>query len=138
MTADDVIAAARECLELPFRHQGRFASGTVDCAGVVVHVATKVGVEFTDRTNYGRAPANGMLEAMLDCQPSLQRILTKQYEPGDILLMRFRREPQHLAIYCGGTIVHSYQTVGKVCEHDLDKTWADRIVRVYRFQSLVT
>ena len=76
-----------------------------------------------------------MIESTLDEQPNLMRVTGKP-QAGDVLLMRFTGEPQHLAIYAGPNIIHSYQTVGKVCEHILDAKWARRIVRVYRFKGL--
>lgn len=57
--------------------------------------------------------------------------------PGDVLLMRFKNDPQHLAIFAGETIIHSYSTVGMVCEHRLADVWIARIVGVYRFRGAV-
>ena len=50
--------------------------------------------------------------------------------------MRFSGEPQHLAIFTGENIIHSYESVGKVCEHRMADVWAVRIVRVYRFKGV--
>jgi hypothetical protein len=66
MTADDIIAAARQCLGTPFRHQGRLLSFGLDCAGVAIHVARQIGVGHLDVSGYGRTPANGQLERSLD------------------------------------------------------------------------
>lgn len=135
MTADDIIAAARACLGTPFRHQGRIPGTGLDCAGVVVEVARAVGASPLDVSGYGRVPANGQLEATLDAQPDLQRILDLDArQPGDILLLRFAGEPQHLALLTADdTLIHSYEAVGRCCEHRLSSMWAARIVRVYRF-----
>ena len=54
-------------------------------------------------------------------------------QPGDLLLMRFAREPQHLAVLVGENIVHAYANAGRCVEHRLDDAWSRRIVRVYRF-----
>jgi cell wall-associated NlpC family hydrolase len=75
-----------------------------------------------------------LLESTLDSQPCLERVTDMQ--PGDVLLMRIRRDPQHLAIYAGGTIIHSYFDAGKVCEHDLTGLWSQRVVAVYRFKGV--
>ena len=134
MLADEIITAARQCLGVPFRHQGRSLDTGMDCAGVALHVAQAIGCDALDVTGYGRSPANGQLEATLDAQPDLYRILDiEDRQPGDLLLMRIKREPQHLAILCGETIVHAYADAGKCAEHVLDRAWARRIVRVYRF-----
>lgn len=133
MTPETIIAAARELLEMPFRHQGRASTGKTDCAGVICHVAESHGLPYVDQTNYPRQPGGSRLESALDDQPCLMRVPLSAKQAGDVLLMRFAGDPQHLAIFTGKTIIHAYETVGKVCEHDLDEAWARRIVRVYRF-----
>lgn len=134
MTADDIINAARGQLETKFRHQARLPGQFMDCVGLAVHVAQVIGADYCDLTDYSGTPSNGLLESMLDTQPCLTRVYDRQ--PGDVLLMRFSKEPQHVAIYTGDTIIHTYESVGKVCEHRLDAAWAKRIVRVYRFNGV--
>ncbi len=141
MTADDILAAARQCLGTPFRHQGRLIGIGLDCAGVAVHVATQLGHDVIDLPAYGRTPADGQLEALLEAQPCLSLIddnpCGARARPGDLLLMRFTRDPQHLAILTDEqTIVHAYESVGTCCEHRLSPAWAARIVRVYRFREM--
>lgn len=136
MTADDVIAAARTCLGTPFAHQGRINGEALDCAGLAVSVAHDIGVEYNDQQGYSREPIKGLLLAALIDQPGLDLVPVVEKQPGDILLMRFGRDPQHLAIYTGQTIIHSYEAVGIACEHDLTPEWARRIVGVFRFKGL--
>ena len=138
MTADDILAAARQCLGTPFRHQGRLVGFGLDCAGLAVHVARQIGVGHLDVSGYGRTPASGQLERSLDSQPCLERVaLIEDRLPGDLLLMRFASDPQHLAILTDQqTIIHAYETVGQCCEHRLSSVWASRIVRVYRFRGI--
>ena len=133
MIADNVIEAARECLGTPFRHQGRLVGEALDCAGVAVHVAERLGYGVLDVTGYGRTPVNGQLEATLESQPFLSLVEVTDVQPGDILLMRFAGEPQHIAILASGTIIHAYESVGMCCEHALSSKWAARIVGAYRF-----
>ena len=136
MTPDDIIAAARECLGTPFVHQGRLPGRALDCAGLVVAVAQVLGVEYSDQTGYSRSPSGGLLETALDDQPGITRILPADRQTGDVLLMRFSSDPQHLAILADHTIIHAYEAPGIVCEHDLTDLWVRRIVRVYRFRGL--
>ena len=131
MTAEQIIAAARECIGTPFAHQGRILGRALDCAGVAVHVARQWH-EVDEPAAYGRLPNNAMLEYWLERQPFLERVAPP--EAGDLLLMRFTGEPQHLAVFTGQTIIHAYQAAGKVVEHDLDAKWRRRIVRAYRFR----
>lgn len=134
MTADEIIAAARSQLRVKFRHQGRIAGQWLDCAGLVAYVADQIGADYNEWPGYGRSPHDGLLKTVLDEQPCLDRVYTRQ--PGDILLMRFGREPQHIAICAGDTVIHSYEAVGEVVEHTLDSIWAARIVGIYRFKGV--
>lgn len=135
MTGADIVAAARNALGTPFLHQGRRAGQGLDCAGLIIHVAQAIGADYHDQTGYGRVPANGLLESALDDQPCLDRV--REARPGDVLLMRFRGDPQHLAIFAGNTIIHSYSAVGKVCEHRYADVWQARLICIYRFRGLV-
>lgn len=132
-TAPDIVAAARSLIGTPFRHQGRVPGLALDCAGLVIAVAAQLGIDHFDVPGYGRRPHQGLLEQTLDTQPALHAVGRSAHQAGDILLMRFAREPQHLAISAGDTIIHSWEAAGKVCEHGLDDVWQSRIVRVYRF-----
>jgi len=132
MTQDAIIAAARAYLGTPFRHLGRVPGRALDCAGLAVAVARTLGLAVDDRDAYARTPANGLLEAMLDAQPCLKRVFRAPLA-GDLLLMRFHGDPQHLAICTGETIIHAWQTVGKVAEHRFTDSWRARVVRVYEF-----
>ena len=134
--SDDIIAAARQCLGTPFRHQGRLLAFGLDCAGVAIHVARQIDAGVIDVSGYGRTPANGQLERSLDSQPCLERVANHDRAAGDLLLMRFASDPQHLAIFAGETIIHAYEAAGICCEHRLSGLWESRIVRVYRFRGL--
>jgi cell wall-associated NlpC family hydrolase len=136
MTVDDILNHARQCLGTPFRHQGRLIAFGLDCAGVVIHVARQIGAGHIDVEGYGRNPANGQLERTLDAQPCLERVALSERTAGDVLLMRFASDPQHLAICAGETLIHAYESVGRCCEHRLSSLWAARIVRVYRFRGV--
>jgi cell wall-associated NlpC family hydrolase len=133
--ADQVEAAARECIGTPFRHLGRIVGRGLDCIGVVIHCAQSLGADHWTSESYGRNPNGGILEAALDAQPCLEIVTDRQ--PGDILLMRFNTEPQHVAVYTAeDTIIHGYESVGIVCEHRLSGVWAARIVKIYRFRGV--
>lgn len=136
MSPQSIIESARACLGTPFVHQGRVPGLGLDCAGLIVAVAIAHQIEHFDVPAYGMRPFNGLLEQTLDAQPSLTRISRDQIAPGDILLMRFSGEPQHLAIFAGDSLIHSWSAPGKVCEHRLDAKWTARIVRGYRFKGI--
>lgn len=135
LTASAIVLAARACLRTPFRHQGRIPGVALDCAGLVLHALRAAGANCLDVPAYGRNPSHGMLEDAIEANTCVDRVLPGDRQAGDVLLMRFAAEPQHLAICAGETIIHAYQSVGMVCEHRLADVWASRIVRVYRVRS---
>lgn len=136
MTPAAIVAAARRHLKTPFLHQGRVSGLGLDCAGLVVVVAQEFGLNPADPMGYGRTPFRGLLQQALENEPCIHRVPIAERQPGDVLLMRFMGDPQHLAILAGDTIIHSYSVVGEVCEHTLDAAWQRRIVAVYRFHEV--
>jgi len=134
-----MIDAAAEVLQTPFRHQGRVAGLGLDCAGVLAHCLDALGLPYDDEQGYPRSPYDGQLERNLAAQPSLRQILTSDAEGGDVLLMRMRSAPQHIAIHAGlvrgqAYIIHGSEEHGKVAHHRLDDLWRARVVRAYRVE----
>lgn len=134
MKAADIVAAARELIDTPFRHQGRAPGVGLDCAGVFVLVCRAFGLPVEDEPAYGRNPYKGLLEKCVARQPFMTKVPKDEAREGDILLMRFDGEPQHIAIHAGETMIHSYEHVGRVVEHRISSMWRARIVHVYRFE----
>ena len=133
MTPEIIVSLAREALDTPFRHQGRDLKTGIDCVGLAVHIAASLCLPYFDRHGYARQPSGGQLESALDNQPCLLRIPVAQAVAGDVLMMRFAGDPQHVAILAGKTIIHAFEKSKKVVEHDLTEYWRTRIVRAYRF-----
>lgn len=144
MSVEQILAAARAEIGTPFRHQGRVSGKALDCAGLICHVAAAVGLEYFDQQGYSRQPSQGLLESALDGQPCLVRVALADMQAGDVLLMRFAGDPQHLAIFAGWSdvyqgegIIHAWLQARKVCENIMTDEWFNRIVRVYRFKVAV-
>lgn len=131
-TREQIVAAARGYLGTPYRHQGRNRRG-VDCAGLVVLVARDCGLPVLDMTGYARTP-DGTLVAQMAAQAV--QIPCEWAQPGDLYLMRFQTEPQHLAIVTEHGIIHSYAGARKVVEHRIDEMLAARIVAAYAFRGV--
>ena len=126
-----VIEIARGCLDTPYHHQGRVKGVGMDCAGLPVYVCDELGIDYTDAKGYPRTPYRGMLKKMLDDQPGLYQVSTP--EAGDVVLMRIVKDPQHIGIFTGRSIIHAYLTAGKVVEHVFNEKWRRRAVAFYRF-----
>lgn len=141
MRRAEIVEAALELLETPFKHQGRAPGRGIDCVGVYIHVCQVLGIESIDTTGYARDPYDGTLERELDRQPGLYRIAPAEAREGDLLAMRISRAPQHIAIHAGFIsgqpyIIHSSEEAGEVCRHRVDSTWRHRILMAYRFKDL--
>jgi len=131
ITRQDIINAARNYLGVRYKHQGRTRFG-LDCLGLVVRVAHDLGLTNEDSTDYGTVPDGRRLMREMDARLD---IITNA-QPGDVLLIRFDKNPQHLAIMTDKGIIHSYAQVRGVVEHRLDEEWANRIVRSYSFRGI--
>ena len=125
------IAAAESYAGTPFLHQGRLPGVGLDCAGVVVCALQQVGHPVTDAPpGYGRLPNQGMLERTV--AETCDKVAASALQDGDVLMFRFTKEPQHLAVYAAGRLIHAWQDIGRVVVHDFDKVWRRRMVAAYR------
>lgn len=138
---------ARTWIGTDFRHQGRskknkkFNGGT-DCIGLVVGVATELGVtngkgqllKDLDQTNYSKLGMGNKLVDILDKNMDKVDFIL----PGDVLLFRLMGQPQHVGIVGIRegelSLIHSYQGHNKVVEHHLSDKWLNRIISIYRFR----
>jgi cell wall-associated NlpC family hydrolase len=130
-TRADVIAEAKRWKGVRWHHQGRSRAG-VDCIGLVIKVAHALGLSGFDIADYSRQPNPAMMRGLL--AEHMTPIATP--EPGDVVLMRFEREPQHVAILTDAGMIHAYAQARKVVEHRVDSIWQSRIVGAYRFKGL--
>lgn len=150
LTPAEVVRAARGWIGTRFHHQGRVKAsvgqrGGCDCLGLLVGVARELQLpargnqgllaDFDER-DYGHLPDGGHLQAVLT--RVLRPIAVEAMRAGDVLLLRFEQEPQHLAIVSdyprgGGLgLIHALAANRRVVEHRLDALWRGRIVAVYR------
>ncbi|MGH8579605.1 MAG: phage tail protein [Gammaproteobacteria bacterium] len=81
---------------------------------------------------YGRYPHGATLQRL--CEEHMDCVSI--YGPGDVLLMAWEAEPQHLRIASDVGIIHSYAKARAVVEHALDPAWRARIRGTYRFRGL--
>ncbi len=134
---NEILSKARQYLGTKFLHQGRSKKFGVDCIGLIFCVLQELNIKINgrnlselDEKNYARIPNGNYLKQKLD-----ENLIAD--ERGFIFLMRFGKNPQHLGFIDfqenGNTkLIHCYQQVGKVIEHQIDKTWAERIINIYR------
>lgn len=133
----DIVREARSWVGVPYVHQHRSRQG-VDCAGLVIVVAKKLGLvsKDFDVNGYDRVPDGFSL--IQNCNQYLKK--TTDPEPGDIVVIRWENDPQHLAIvgdylHGGLSIIHALNrgSKGQVIEHRLTSDLRRNIVAVYSF-----
>ena len=127
---------ARECIGTPFLHQGRRQGLGVDCVGLLLVVADRLGLTGVDFPNYYRTP-DGTLEEKLSA--SLWRCVRECihcHMPGDVLCFKIRNQPQHVAIRTNRGIIHALGDSRKVNETSYDQRWRKRLVSVWEWPEL--
>ena len=87
--------------------------------------------------SYGRIPnPRTLLEGV---ERYLDRIAVAEVTLADIILMRFRDDPQHFALISALSpdyIIHASSSAKEVVENRLDDKWRSRIVRAYRYRGI--
>lgn len=112
----EFIAAARACLDTPFRHQGRLAGVGLDCVGLVVVAALEVGIPVIDNLTYPHNPSDAFLRHML---VDVNRLTACSFDDdaiGDLLLLRYSKRATHVAIRTDLGVLHATADVGRVVE----------------------
>lgn len=128
---DQIVAIAREYDQTPYVHQGRVKGVGIDCIGLVICVCKELDLIDFDYYDYDRTPDGDNLMQLLKlhCTP------TDNPEPGDIMVFRIKKQPQHVGIVTERGIIHAYQGADKVVEHELIQWWKDRIVGAFELPS---
>lgn len=139
-TREQIVAEAREWIGTRWQHQAAIKGVATDCIGLIRGVGASCGrlphnlhqlPEVAEFLGYGRTP-DGRLPRFLD----LFFDKTSDPQPGDIPLMRFTGEPQHVGILSDKGIIHAYAQVRKVVEHRMDAVWTGRVVAYYTWRGL--
>ena len=138
-TGKQVVDCARSYLGTPFHHQGRLKGIGLDCVGLLIRVGHDLGLTEFDHTGYPRQPIEERLYERF--REELDEINSWEALPGDIVLFRILKHPQHLAIlgdYHGGglSLIHAYSPVGKVTEAHFSASWGSRAFAYFRYKGV--
>lgn len=146
-----IVAQERTWLGTKYHHQGRLkksltCTGGVDCIGLVIGIINELGIsdeqEFClskyDSINYSMSPQTTKLSECFDLH--LDSIDKDKITPGDVLLFKFWKEPQHVGIvsnYPTGDLglIHCNSSSGFVVEQPLSDSWKRMITHAYRFRN---
>jgi cell wall-associated NlpC family hydrolase len=130
----EIVAAARDWIGTPYRHQGRDRTG-IDCIGFTWAVAKDLGYHSEIPSNYSQSPSGNQL--IKGCETWLVRQERVQLIAGDIAIMWgfTRGEAQHFAIVGESsarlTLIHAWSRHQKVVEHGYDAFWERRLMAIY-------
>lgn len=133
-TRQDVINEARTWMGTRFHHQGRLKGVGVDCIGILSGTLQVLNLLKYDNINYTKDPDSDKLVSI--CDKYLIKIPIEEAKPGDVLLMSWRRGPQHMALLTDQGILHAHIGVKKVVEHVYDDEWKARTVAAYNIPGL--
>ena len=128
-----IVTAARQYLGTPWRHLGRTDRG-VDCIGLVILAAQRIGIDVADPAPYDRAPQGTRL--LRGIERHALRVGTP--EPGDVLLFRMGLYGGHVAIAtrhraygCPG-VLHAYAPHRHVVEQPMEPEFQRALLAVIR------
>jgi len=135
-TGADVAAAARAEMGTPWMHQGRLPGVALDCAGLVIVTAKRLGLvpQAWDIADYGRLPDGTLLDR---CDEHMQRITA--LELGAVLVVAITGQPQHMGIvgnyrHGGWSLIHAASNArpGRVIETRLMFHRSQKLQAIYR------
>lgn len=131
-----MVATAQGFIGVPYLHQGRTALG-LDCLGLIVAVAKQVGalpLGYEAPADYPENPNSERLlrELSAVCPP----VPYQGPRLGDVLVLRLRRTPQHLAFYGGSVIIHTHPQI-RVVQESIWRDWQGRVASIHQFPAVL-
>ena len=130
ITAVQIVKTARSLIGTPYQHQGRNSLAGLDCIGLIIIVGHQLNLFSYDYTNYSRDP-DGQLLTNLEKHCNKLPDLTE----GAIAVFKLSAIPHHCGLITkfrgDWGLIHAYQNVGKVKEHEFIPWWQDKLVGVY-------
>ena len=132
----DIAAAALELVGTPYHHQGRLPGVGLDCIGVPIAAARKVGIQVHDFKGYGQLPQPDVLmrEIALDCK----QVPVETAQTGDILCFKSgAATPTHFGVLIDGErFVHAYNKLDRVSIQQFDPRWYRLLHSVWRIKGV--
>jgi len=117
--ANQVVQEARAWLGVPFMHQGRTRHG-IDCVGLPIVICQSLGIipRNFGLNDYGRTPSGELERRLLEYCTRIERPA-----PGALIVIAWTRLAAHVAFCTGDSMIHAYESVGRVIEHGYRGRW---------------
>lgn len=135
---EEIIQAARRRIGIPWRHQGRTEAG-LDCIGLIMSVATEVGIAYHDLPAYTRTTYQNTFLKEFRAQAKLRAVSERVV--GDMLLLKDGLYPCHVAFYSMDrgqeTIIHTSPRRKGTIEEPL-APYLDRVTHCFTFNETET
>ncbi|HYW04999.1 MAG TPA: NlpC/P60 family protein [Gammaproteobacteria bacterium] len=130
---EQIVVEARSWIGTPYRHQASIKGVGVDCYGLVWGITNALEELWTPPRvrRYGEQPSDTMKPI---CDAHMIAIPREEIALGDVLLIRFFSHWQHLAIYCGETVVHAMANIDRASEHNVRGYLGSPRVLTYRLR----
>lgn len=135
ISPEQIVAAARTYIGVPFLHQGRSRLG-VDCRGLVSCIAYDLGIADVRIDDYDRQPDERRFRT--EVRRHLDSIQFAELRPGDMLTFWFGGE-RHFGVVSAIeplTIVHADEGVGRVIETPVDQAMLLRVRGCWRYRGV--
>jgi cell wall-associated NlpC family hydrolase len=117
---EDIIRRARSLAGSPFRPQGRDPQTGLDCVGLILRVFQ---IDATHVRRDYRLRGEHLSELDETLSNHFERVPAAMKAAGDVLLCRVRQGQAHLAIECGGSIIHADAKLRRVVERRGSCAW---------------
>ncbi|MBS0342013.1 MAG: hypothetical protein JSS56_15950 [Proteobacteria bacterium] len=149
ITRAHIVAEARSWIGTRFVDQHAEKGVATDCYGFVRGVLSAIGVlpdgyesQLPEAALVYHRPNGAMMKRV--CDERLTPVQVNRLQPGDFLLLRVARQPQHFAIvgdsvYPGHlSLIHALgpSAPASVVEMRFDRPWTERVVGAYAIPGL--
>lgn len=127
MLRREIYEYARTYTDVPWRHQGRTATG-VDCIGLVCVTGDHFGVPYEDISGYSRSPDGRFVDHV---KKFMVYRSPQTAVPGCAVVLRDAHQPCHIGIiaekYGALYLIHASLARRKVVEEEWNGFWIPRV-----------
>ncbi|MBS3648872.1 hypothetical protein KEU06_09660 [Pseudaminobacter sp. 19-2017] len=135
---DEIVAAAREYLGVPFKKAGRDKFG-LDCVGLIILAGRNCGLEIYDTTKYTMGPHPELLHEFL--YPQTERLPGNRLVHGSIAILRDSIFPMHTGIITTDgsepMIINASAKARRVVEEPYKIHWAANLVGMRDYKGMI-